>query len=68
MIRTEPLFENIFLGQQKTPNGVYEWNDINIQAGIGDTVIDLSLYDAAKRGNGYFYSQSHWEYSNSCTL
>src|SRR5579875_665853 len=43
LIRTKPLFENIFLGQQKTPIHVYEWNDINIQAGIGDTVIDLSL-------------------------
>ncbi|MBS4213628.1 MULTISPECIES: cell wall-active antibiotics response protein LiaF [Neobacillus] len=42
LIQTKPLFENIFLGQQKTPVGVYEWNDINIQAGIGDTIIDLS--------------------------
>lgn len=42
IIKTKPLFENIFLGQQKTPSGVYEWNDINIQAGIGDTIIDLS--------------------------
>lgn len=43
LIKTKPLFENIFLGQQKTPPNVYEWNDVNIQAGIGDTVIDLSL-------------------------
>jgi len=43
MIRSEPLFENIVLGQQKTPIGAYEWNDVNIQAGIGDTVIDLSF-------------------------
>ncbi|NLM38398.1 MAG: cell wall-active antibiotics response protein, partial [Firmicutes bacterium] len=28
--------------EQKTPNDVYEWNDINIQRGIGDTTIDLS--------------------------
>jgi lia operon protein LiaF len=42
MITTKPLFENIFIGHQKTPLGVYEWNDINIQSGIGDTVIDLS--------------------------
>ncbi|NRD78085.1 cell wall-active antibiotics response protein [Bacillus sp. BRMEA1] len=42
LIKTKPLFENIFLGQQKTPQAVYEWNDVNIQAGIGDTVIDLS--------------------------
>jgi lia operon protein LiaF len=43
MIRTEPMFENIFLGQQKTPLGAYEWKDVNIQAGIGDTIIDLSF-------------------------
>ncbi|MCM3765015.1 cell wall-active antibiotics response protein LiaF [Neobacillus niacini] len=42
LVKTKPLFENIFLGQQKTPPGVYEWNDVNIQAGIGDTIIDLS--------------------------
>lgn len=42
VIKTKPLFENLFLGQQKTPPGVYEWNDVNIQAGIGDTIIDLS--------------------------
>ncbi|MEH7075576.1 cell wall-active antibiotics response protein LiaF [Neobacillus drentensis] len=43
IIRSEPLFENIVLGQQKTPHGAYEWNDVNIQAGMGDTVIDLSF-------------------------
>ncbi|MEW9050929.1 MAG: cell wall-active antibiotics response protein LiaF [Neobacillus sp.] len=42
LISSKPLFENILLGQQKTPLGVYEWNDINIQSGIGDTLIDLS--------------------------
>lgn len=42
MISSKPLFENVFFGQQKTPIGVYEWNDVNIQTGIGDTVIDLS--------------------------
>ncbi|MED3562860.1 cell wall-active antibiotics response protein LiaF [Bacillus xiapuensis] len=42
MYKSKPLFENNFFGQQKTPQGVYEWEDINIQTGIGDTVIDLS--------------------------
>ncbi|MDP4085572.1 MAG: cell wall-active antibiotics response protein LiaF [Bacillota bacterium] len=42
IIMGKPLLDNVLFGQQKTPNGVYEWNDINIQAGIGDTVIDLS--------------------------
>lgn len=42
MARTKPIFENILFGQQKTPDQVYDWNDINIQAGVGDTTIDLS--------------------------
>lgn len=42
MIIGKPLLENVLFGQQKTPSSVYEWNDINIQAGFGDTVIDLS--------------------------
>ncbi|MFJ7725019.1 cell wall-active antibiotics response protein LiaF [Neobacillus sp. NPDC097160] len=42
LIKSEPLFGNIFLGQQKTPVGVYEWKDVNIQTGVGDTIIDLS--------------------------
>ncbi|MEH7180012.1 cell wall-active antibiotics response protein LiaF [Neobacillus vireti] len=42
LIKSKPLFENILFGQQKTPNSVYEWNDINIHTGIGDNIIDLS--------------------------
>jgi lia operon protein LiaF len=42
MVQSKPLLENVLFGQQKTPDKVYEWDDINIQAGIGDTVIDLS--------------------------
>jgi len=42
LIKSEPLFGNLFLGQQKTPVGVYDWKDVNIQTGIGDTIIDLS--------------------------
>lgn len=38
----QPLFHNKLYGRQKTPDHVYEWNDINIQCGIGDAVIDLS--------------------------
>jgi lia operon protein LiaF len=40
---SKPLLDNTLFGHQKTPAGAYEWNDINIQAGIGDTVIDLSF-------------------------
>lgn len=42
IVQCKPLLENILFGQQKTPAGVYEWNDINIQAWVGDTIIDLS--------------------------
>lgn len=42
MQSSKPLLGNVLFGQQKTPNEVYEWNDVNIQAGVGDTVIDLS--------------------------
>ncbi|WP_409303357.1 cell wall-active antibiotics response protein LiaF [Peribacillus sp. SCS-155] len=42
MVKASPLFENKLFGRQKTPDYVYEWNDINIQAGIGDIVVDLS--------------------------
>ncbi|PLR96075.1 cell wall-active antibiotics response protein LiaF [Bacillus sp. T33-2] len=43
IVKRPPLLENIFFGRQKTPDHVYEWNDVNIQAGVGDSVIDLSL-------------------------
>ncbi|RIW32265.1 cell wall-active antibiotics response protein [Bacillus salacetis] len=33
--------QNVWFGRLQTPEHVYEWNDINIQGGIGDTVIDL---------------------------
>ncbi|MFT8319676.1 MAG: cell wall-active antibiotics response protein LiaF [Bacillus sp. (in: firmicutes)] len=38
----QPFFQNTFFQRNETPDHVYEWNDINIQAGIGETVIDLS--------------------------
>ncbi|MGJ7919150.1 cell wall-active antibiotics response protein LiaF [Neobacillus sp. LXY-4] len=42
VISREPMFKNKLFGDQKTPEHTYEWNDINIQTGIGDTVVDLS--------------------------
>ncbi|WP_026678272.1 cell wall-active antibiotics response protein LiaF [Fictibacillus gelatini] len=36
------VLKNVLFGKQKTTDHVYDWNDINIQTGIGDTVIDLS--------------------------
>jgi len=43
IIEKPPLFKNRLFGHQETPPHVYEWNDVNIQTGIGDSVIDLSL-------------------------
>ncbi|MEK3988697.1 cell wall-active antibiotics response protein LiaF [Robertmurraya sp. FSL R5-0851] len=42
IVKKTPLFDNTFFGEQRTKDHVYEWNDINIQTGIGDTIIDLS--------------------------
>lgn len=42
IISREPMFKNVMFGDQKTPEHTYEWEDINIQTWIGDTVIDLS--------------------------
>lgn len=38
----KPWFSNKIFGSQKTPNHSYTWEDVNIQTGIGDTIIDLS--------------------------
>lgn len=42
LIRPQYLLKNLFYGRQKTPEEIYEWHDVNIQTGIGDTRIDLS--------------------------
>jgi lia operon protein LiaF len=39
---SKPFLKNIGFGQQETSEHVYEWGDVNIQCGVGDTVIDLS--------------------------
>lgn len=47
--KTKPLrkkqlfFKNILIGDQRIEDQVYEWDDINIQCGIGDIVIDLGM-------------------------
>lgn len=43
LVDKQPLFKNKIFGQQGTPQHTYEWDDVNIQTGIGDSVIDLSL-------------------------
>ncbi len=42
LVHQQPLFKNVLFGDQKTPERTYDWDDINIQTGVGDTVIDLS--------------------------
>ena len=42
LIEQSSLFKNSAFGHQKTPQHVYEWDDVNIITGVGDTVIDLS--------------------------
>ncbi|RLQ93082.1 cell wall-active antibiotics response protein LiaF [Falsibacillus albus] len=37
-----PYFKNQWFGSQATVDHPFEWEDINIQAGVGDTIIDLS--------------------------
>ncbi|SDK17892.1 cell wall-active antibiotics response protein LiaF [Sediminibacillus albus] len=41
-IQREPLFINKWLGRQKTKKEPFEWQDINIQTGIGDTIVDMN--------------------------
>ncbi|WCN39443.1 cell wall-active antibiotics response protein LiaF [Aneurinibacillus uraniidurans] len=50
VVRT-PMFRNIWLGPRQTPEHAYEWNDIIVQTGIGDTVIDLSSTVLPKQEN-----------------
>ncbi|MYL65296.1 cell wall-active antibiotics response protein [Bacillus hwajinpoensis] len=42
LVHQQPIFQNRWVGKQRTHEHVYEWNDVNIQAGFGETVIDLS--------------------------
>ncbi|WP_338451186.1 cell wall-active antibiotics response protein LiaF [Niallia oryzisoli] len=42
IMKEQPLFQNRLFGHQRTPDHVYEWNDVNIQCGVGDSLIDLS--------------------------
>ncbi|WP_226036211.1 cell wall-active antibiotics response protein LiaF [Aquibacillus saliphilus] len=36
------MFHNKWFGRQRTNKSGYEWQDINVQTGIGDTIIDLN--------------------------
>jgi lia operon protein LiaF len=54
LLKKKSLFTNRLMGRQQTPEHVYEWNDVNIQAGIGDTVIDLS-YTVLPKGEAIIF-------------
>ncbi|MBS4177284.1 cell wall-active antibiotics response protein LiaF [Lederbergia citrea] len=41
--KKRPFIKNMFVGSQRVVNEVFEWDDINIQCGFGDTVIDLGM-------------------------
>ncbi|PTY76954.1 hypothetical protein B5V88_11015 [Heyndrickxia sporothermodurans] len=41
--RKQPYIKNKLFGSQRIENNIYEWDDINIQCGLGKTVIDLSM-------------------------
>ncbi|MCA1321840.1 cell wall-active antibiotics response protein LiaF [Bacillus tianshenii] len=47
-------FQNKLLGRQKTPEHSYTWEDVNIQTGIGDTIIDLS-YTVLPKGESVIF-------------
>lgn len=53
-VTAKPLFQNRLFGGHKTPDHVYEWNDINIFNGIGDSVIDLS-YTVLPKGESVIF-------------
>ncbi|WP_141430565.1 cell wall-active antibiotics response protein LiaF [Bacillus sp. 03113] len=57
-IRKCSLFHNAYFGKQQTPEHVYEWSDVNIQAGVGDTVIDLS-YTVLPKGETVIFIRNY---------
>ncbi|MBB6447332.1 cell wall-active antibiotics response protein LiaF [Bacillus benzoevorans] len=57
IVAAKPLFQNRLFGGQKTPDHVYEWNDINIYNGFGDSVIDLS-YTVLPKGESVIFIRS----------
>ncbi|WP_165967261.1 cell wall-active antibiotics response protein LiaF [Jeotgalibacillus sp. S-D1] len=40
--KRQQLLLNKWIGHQHTPHAIYEWEDIQLQNGVGDVVIDLS--------------------------
>ncbi|WP_173427579.1 cell wall-active antibiotics response protein LiaF [Mesobacillus campisalis] len=54
LVNSMPYIKNSWLGSQKTPQQAYEWDDINVLAGIGDTVIDFS-YTVLPKGEAVIF-------------
>ncbi|MFC4558715.1 cell wall-active antibiotics response protein LiaF [Virgibacillus kekensis] len=40
--QSKPLFDHKIFGDQATEDTAYQWGDLNIHAGVGDRMIDLS--------------------------
>ncbi|MDQ0155538.1 cell wall-active antibiotics response protein LiaF [Robertmurraya andreesenii] len=57
LLEKKPIFENTLFKDRKTPEQVYEWNDINIQTLIGDTTVDLS-YTVLPKGETVIFIRS----------
>jgi lia operon protein LiaF len=54
LVSSSPIFKNSWFGSQKTPQQAYEWDDINIVAGVGDTVVDFS-YTVLPKGEAVIF-------------
>lgn len=41
-VRTEPMFKNFLIGTQKSPDFIYDLDDLDFQFGLGDVSLDFS--------------------------
>ncbi|MFS0644388.1 cell wall-active antibiotics response protein LiaF [Siminovitchia sp. 179-K 8D1 HS] len=41
--RKTPFIKNMLSGNRRVVNEIFEWDDINIQSGFGNTIIDLGM-------------------------
>ena len=41
-VKRKVMFTNKWFGNQETDKSAYEWQDINIQSGLGDIIVDLN--------------------------
>ncbi len=68
LLKTDYLFKNKLFGHQQTTEHVYEWNSVNVQGGVGDTVIDLSKTILPKGDAVISDQEYHWQYHRPCTV